>query len=106
MEKSTSRGEIPIRVPIPVQGVLLFLLVLVVYWPALRGEFIWDDDSNVTTRMVLRSWDGLRRIWFEQGATQQYYPLTHTNFWLDYHLWGLNQFPYHLENVLQHACGV
>jgi tetratricopeptide (TPR) repeat protein len=104
MEKSTLWGKTPDRVRTWVQGNLLFLLVVVVYWPSLWGEFIWDDDSNVTTRMPLRSWHGLWQIWFEQGATQQYYPLTHSSFWLDYHLWGLNPLPFHLENVLLHAC--
>jgi hypothetical protein len=79
------------------------LLVLVVYLPALSGQFLSDDDSNVTKRAPLRSFAGLSRIWFEPGATQQYYPLTHTSFWLDYHLWGLNPFGYHVENVLLHA---
>jgi hypothetical protein len=84
-------------------GLLLGLLVLVVYLPSLSGQFLWDEDSNVTKRAPLRSLSGLSRIWFEPGATQQYYPLTHTSFWLDYHLWGLNPFGYRLENVLLHA---
>src|SRR3974390_3136997 len=84
-------------------GLLLGLLVLLAYLPALLGQFLWDDDSNVTKRAPLRSLAGLWRIWFEPGATQQYYPLTHTSFWLDYHLWGLNPFGYHVENVLLHA---
>jgi tetratricopeptide (TPR) repeat protein len=84
-------------------GLLLGALVLVVYLPSLSGEFLWDDDSNVTKRGPLRSLAGLWRIWFQPGATQQYYPLTHTSFWLDYHVWGLNPFGYHLENVILHA---
>ena len=35
-----------------------------------------------------RGVDGLWRIWTTIGATQQYYPLTHTAFWLQWHLWG------------------
>ncbi|HZV35687.1 MAG TPA: tetratricopeptide repeat protein [Verrucomicrobiae bacterium] len=79
------------------------LLVLVAYWPALSGQFIWDDDENIVNSVALRSFKGLLRIWFEPGATQQYYPLTHTSFWLDYHLWGLHPAMYHLENLLLHA---
>ena len=82
---------------------LLGLLVLVAYLPALSGQFLWDDDSNVTKRGALRSLAGLWRIWFEPGATQQYYPLTHTSFWLDYHFWGLHPLGYHVENCLLHA---
>ena len=59
----------------------IFLLALVVYWPALRGEFLWDDPAHVT-RAELRDWDGLKRILFEVGATQQYYPVLHGAFWV------------------------
>src|SRR5215469_10264412 len=86
-------------------GLVLLLLVVVAYLPALRGEFIWDDDYNVIKSKPLRSMGGLLRIWFEPGAAQQYYPLTHTSFWLDYHLWGLHPLAYHFENVLLHALG-
>ncbi|MDX1390278.1 MAG: hypothetical protein R3344_13900, partial [Acidobacteriota bacterium] len=49
----------------------LAVVVLWVYWPALGGGFIWDDDAHVT-KPELRSFDGLRRVWLEPAATQQY----------------------------------
>jgi tetratricopeptide (TPR) repeat protein len=81
----------------------LFLLVVIAYLPALFGGFIWDDDFHVINCQPLRTLGGLARIWFEPGATQQFYPLTWTSFWIDFHLWKLNPFPYHLENVLLHS---
>ncbi len=86
-------------------ALVLALLVIVAYLPALRGQFIWDDDYHVVKSAALRSLAGLGRIWFEPGATQQYYPLTHSSFWLDYHLWGLHPRAYHAENILLHALG-
>lgn len=81
----------------------MVLLVALAYLPALHGQFIWDDDFHVLKNAALRSLNGLWRIWFEPGATQQYYPLTYSCFWIDYHLWGLNPPPYHAENILLHA---
>ena len=81
---------------------LIFLVTLLAYLPALHGGFIWDDDGHVT-RTDLRSLAGLFRIWFEIGATQQYYPLLHSAFWLEHRLWGDSAFGYHLLNVLLHA---
>ena len=85
------------------QGVLIIALVCIAYFPALRGDFLWDDDSNVTGNVTLRSLDGLRQIWLVPGATQQYYPLTHTSFWVDYHLWGFRTSRYHAVNIGLHA---
>ncbi len=80
---------------------LLALAVVAAYWPSLRGGFIWDDDAHVT-RPELRSLEGLGRIWAEVGATQQYYPLLHSAFWLEHRLWGDHVLGYHLVNLAQH----
>jgi tetratricopeptide (TPR) repeat protein len=86
--------------------VLLLLGTVVVYAPALRGGFVWDDDVYVTQNASLRSAEGLGRIWFDLGATPQYYPLVFTTFWVEYHLWGANDaFGFHVVNVLLHALG-
>ncbi|HEX4265166.1 MAG TPA: tetratricopeptide repeat protein [Verrucomicrobiae bacterium] len=84
-------------------GLAIVLLVVVAYLPALHGQFIWDDDFHVLKNASLRSLSGLWRIWFEPGATQQYYPITYSSFWIDYHLWGMNPPPYHAENIFLHA---
>lgn len=87
------------------QGLFIALLVVLAYLPTLRNDFIWDDDSYVTQNTTLRDLNGLYRMWFEYGAIPQYYPMVHTTFWIEYHLWGLNAIGYHLLNVLLHATG-
>jgi tetratricopeptide (TPR) repeat protein len=77
-------------------------LTMLVYWPALGGASLWDDAAHLT-RAELRGWDGLARIWFEPGATQQYYPVLHTAFWFEHRLWGDATMPYHLVNVVLHV---
>ncbi|MGH7994798.1 MAG: tetratricopeptide repeat protein [Opitutaceae bacterium] len=72
------------------------------YWPALRAGFIWDDNAHVTAP-ALRSLHGLWRIWFHLGATQQYYPVLYSAFWLEHRLWGDAAFGYHLLNIGLHA---
>ncbi len=82
---------------------LIFVVCLVIYLPALSGGFIWDDHPGHVTRPDLQSLGGLWRIWFNPGATQQYYPLLHSAFWLEHKIWGESAFAYHLLNVLLHA---
>lgn len=81
----------------------LVLLVLFFYAPVLQNGFIWDDDDYVTNNLALRSWQGLVQIWTKPGVVPQYYPLVHTTYWLEYHLWQLQPAGYHLVNMLLHA---
>jgi hypothetical protein len=84
------------------EGALLLLWVtLLAYWRALGG-ILWDDLQHLT-KPELRSLHGLWAIWFQLGATQQYYPLLHSAFWLEYRLWGDRLWGYHLCNVILHA---
>ena len=39
-------------------------------------------------------------------ATQQYYPLLHSIFWLEHKLWGDSTLGYHLVNLLWHLSAV
>jgi tetratricopeptide (TPR) repeat protein len=80
----------------------IFAAALLAYWPALRGTLVWDDPAHITAP-ALQSLHGLWRIWFSLGATQQYYPLLHSAFWIEHRLWGDAVLGYHLVNLAQHA---
>lgn len=84
-------------------GTALVVLVLVAYIPSFKGEFLWDDDSNVTGNQTLRDANGLFVIWASPFANQQFYPLTHTSFWVEYQLWELWPTGFRLTNALLHG---
>src|SRR6185312_2556189 len=83
--------------------VAIALATLLAYAPAIFGGFIWDDDLHITENHALLSLEGLKHIWFQIHATPQYYPLVHSTFWLEYHLWGLNPVGYHFVNIILQA---
>jgi len=80
----------------------IFCATFLAYLPALRGGLVWDDNNHLT-RPDLQTFHGLWRIWFELGATQQYYPLLHSAFWLEHRIWGDAVLGYHLVNIVLHA---
>ncbi len=84
-------------------GWALVIVAFIVYIPAMQGGYIWDDDDYVLKNQTLLSLDGLRQIWFQIGATPQYYPMVHSTYWLEYRLWGLIPSGYHTVNILLHA---
>lgn len=95
----------PRRSMAPVGLALILSLTFVVYMPAIHGTRLWDDDGHIT-RPELQSARGLYRIWFEVGATQQYYPLLHSAFWFEHKLWDDSVLGYHLVNLFWHLCAV
>ncbi len=89
------------RLGLAAKVALLALAVLAIYYPAFRGEWLWDDDLDVTKNQLLRSAAGLWKIWF-QPTTLDYYPLKFSVQWLQWHLWGDTVLGYHLTNVCLH----
>jgi tetratricopeptide (TPR) repeat protein len=83
-------------------ALLLIAATLIAYFPAWNGKPIWDDSAHIT-QPELRSAHGLVEIWTKPGATQQYYPLAHSVFWLEQKLWGDSVLGYHLINILLHG---
>jgi tetratricopeptide (TPR) repeat protein len=89
------------RVLLPTLG--LILASFCAYFPVLRNNFVWDDDYYIQANVQLTSAKGLWHIWTKIESEPQYYPLTHTTFWIEYNLFGANPFPYHLDNLLFHT---
>jgi len=84
---------------------LLVLVTVIVYLPALKAGFIWDDDLLLTDNPRVQSAGGLQEIW-TYSLESEYYPVTWTSFWLEWRLWGMNPKGYHATNILFHAVGV
>jgi len=79
---------------------VLVLAVLVVYWPALRGAFLWDDFLVVHRNPLVTGELGPGAIWFRMD-----FPLTYVAFWLEWLAWGNHPAGYHVVNILLHATG-
>src|SRR5262249_15233803 len=82
---------------------LILLLTFAAYLPALRADFIWDDDKYVSDNVNIRSVEGLRDSWLKSKSNPQYYPMVFTTFWVEHALWGNSPAGYHLTNIVLHA---
>src|SRR5438270_5570746 len=81
------------------QAAVIVGAVLLVYLPAWRAGFVWDDEQLITANPLLRTFSGLLEIW-SGGRTADYFPLTNTVFWIEHHLFGANATGYHAVNIL------
>lgn len=88
-------------------GIILFILLgitFLAFLPSLQAEFNnWDDDLYVVDNPYLFSFsiENIKNI-FTNPISGNYNPLTIFTFAIERHFFGLNPFPYHLNNVLLH----
>jgi tetratricopeptide (TPR) repeat protein len=101
---------------------VLMLLVLVAYWPATSGRFLWGDRHLVVDNLWVRYPGGLADGWAQRWKQPErypfaiYQPITASAYWLEYRLGGHveptgpSRFPpeptpmaFHLANLIFHA---
>ena len=80
----------------------IVLLTVIVYIPAMRAGFIWNDNTFLYDNPWIRADDGLHAFWCTTEPPD-YFPLVSSSLWLEWRLWGMDARGYHVVNVLLHA---
>lgn len=83
--------------------ILILAALVAAYYPAIRGGFLWDDNTYISENPTLLTLAGLRAIWADPSATCQYYPLSFTVFWTIHHFFGLTPLAFHLATLMLHG---
>jgi protein O-mannosyl-transferase len=84
---------------------LIAALTLVVFAPALANDWVeWDDLFNFGDNPYYRGLGGRQIVWmFTVAWGGHWTPIAWLTLGLDYTLWGMNPFGYHLQSLLWHA---
>jgi len=91
---------------------LLGLVTFVVYSGSLSFDFVWDDWPQIVNSPIIRTWSNLPRafgsdLWYHVARNQVYYrPLFVAWSMLNYTLFGLRSWGWHLGAVLLHVGAV
>ena len=86
-------------------SLIIIVLTIAAFYPVLKNGFInWDDDYNVLQNSYYRGlgWSQLRWM-FTTFHMTLYRPLTWVTLGLDYVLWGMQPFGYHLTSLILHT---
>lgn len=99
---ATRSGAVSPRVWIPVAVVLV---TAAVFAAGLGNEFVlWDDDDNFTSNPHYRGLGWAQLRWMATSTHMGHYmPLTWLTLGVDYTLWGMASWGYHLTSLLLHA---
>ena len=86
-------------------AVIVCLLTILVYLPALKNDFVyWDDDLYVFENPDIRTLDLKALAWmFTTHRTANWHPLTWLSHSMDYVFWGDNPLGHHLTNIILHG---
>ena len=86
-------------------AVAIGTLTLLVFLPALRGDWLqFDDDRNFLQNAGYRGLGPSQLRWMLTGAIMGHWtPVTWLSHGVDYVMWGMNPAGYHFGNVVLHA---
>ena len=85
--------------------IVLILLTLAVYYPAMDAQFIIDDNKFFVEDPLMTAPDGLIRIWFSPADNNHvwpYLPMTRTTFWIERQFTDFNPQVSHWINIIFH----
>ncbi len=90
-----------------ISGTALFIafLIFLLYLPALQNNFInWDDDLYVYNNPNIKFLNHFFLKWLLSAIViGNWHPLTMFSYALDYSIWGLDPWGYHLTNNVFHS---
>lgn len=86
---------------------IVAIVTFLIFLPVLWNEFLaWDDYRDLVNNQNFRGlgWTQLRWMFsLRSDLNDHYYPLVWVSFGLDYLIWGMDPFGYHLTNLVLHA---
>ena len=90
----------------------LAVVTVILYSGTLLFQFVWDDETQIVDNPIVRSLGNLHRVftsdlWYHTGSFQVYYrPLFIVWSILNYAVFGLHPWGWHLGAVLLHVAAV
>lgn len=103
--------------------ILLACITLLVYANSLKNSFVWDDSIVVADNDFVKSWKNFHRLFNKSYLTKPsdidylgerdigsgeflYRPVSTLSYFIDFSIWKLNPFGFHLTNLFLHIINV
>lgn len=91
-------------------SILIFVIVCLsqfVYLNSLSNQFVYDDEFTIVTNYFVKTWNNFPLLfnsdYFKLSGELSYRPVVTLSYFIDYTLWKLNPFGFHLTNTLLHT---
>ena len=88
--------------------IVIALISFFVYYNALNNDFAFDDESVVQNNVSIQNLSNIPKFFtaeegFHKVIGRYYRPVVSSLYAIDYALWGMNPFGFHLTNVIIHV---
>src|SRR3989337_1165105 len=91
--------------------VIILIISIGVYLNTLPNEFVYDDETQVLENQWIRDVKYIPEIFLtnvwafagEERLSNYYRPLMHIIYMIDYHIFGLKPWGFHLTNIILHG---
>ena len=81
---------------------MILLAACLPYLPVMHGGWQWDDDTSITANASVLGAYSFSDVWIARHSPD-YFPLTTTMLWLEWHAFGNATTGYHVVSMLLHA---
>src|SRR3990170_2225709 len=92
---------------LPVLILVIVCLSQFVYLNSLSNQFVYDDEFTIVTNYFVKTWNNFPLLfnsdYFKLSGELSYRPVVTLSYFIDYSLWKLNPFGFHLTNTLLHT---
>jgi len=82
--------------------IFLFVVVLISYVNIFPNEFAWDDFFFIVDNIHIRDLGNIPDFFTQPSTGDLYRPMRQVFYAVNYHVWQLNTFGYHLNSFLLH----
>lgn len=93
--------------------IAVLLLTVIAYWPALKAGFMYDDRFFIQENPKIREWRYVSEYFTDSAHSIAsifwdgiWRPLRTVSYLVDYKVWGLEPFGFHLTSLLWHLLNV
>ncbi len=95
-----------------IKSVYCYLIIIavtfIVFGNTLDNQFVFDDESVVVNNLSIQSTSNIPKFFtaeegFHKVIGKYYRPIVSASYAIDYSIWGLNPYGFHLTNIIIHC---
>ena len=85
----------------------ILIIAIAIYSNTLKNGFVYDDESTIVNNTLIKDFSNISKLftkeYFISSAEASYRPVVTFTYFLDYAIYGLNPYGFHLTNLILHA---